>query len=65
MPSKKAAPKTRNLTRHVSLYLNLEKPVLTVAFQEKIEDVAYLLDEEQSILATPTNTHDSFLTHFF
>ena len=65
MPSKKAAPKTRNLTRHVSLYLNLEKPVLTVAFQEKIEDVAHLLDEEQSILATPTNTHDSFLRHFF
>ena len=56
MPSKKAAPKTRNLTRHVSLYLNLEKPVLTIAFQEKIEDVAHLLDEEQSILATPTNT---------
>ena len=42
MPSKKAAPKTRNLTRHVSLYLNLEKPVPTVAFQEKIEDVAHL-----------------------
>ena len=65
MPSKKAAPNTRNLTRHVSLYLNLEKPVLTVAFQEKIEDVAHLLDEEQSILATPTNTHDSFLRHLF
>ena len=56
MPSKKAAPKTRNLTRRVSLYLKLEKPVPTVAFQEKIEDVAHLLNDEQSILATPTNT---------
>ena len=28
----------------------------TVAFQEKIEDVAHLLDDKQSILATPTNT---------
>ena len=25
-------------------------------FQEKSEDVAHLLDDEQSILATPTNT---------
>ena len=62
---KKAAPKTKNFTRHVSLYLNLEKPVPTVAFQEKIEDVAHLLDDEQSILATPTkHSHDSFWRHF-
>ena len=40
----------------VSLNLNLKKPLPTAAFQEKIEDVAHLLDDEQSILATPTNT---------
>ena len=56
MPRKKVAPKTGNFPGHVSLYLNLKKPVLSVAFQEKIEDVAHLLDDGQSILATPTNT---------
>ena len=56
VPRKKAAPKTKNFPDHVSLYLNLEKSVPTVAFQEKIEDVAHLLYDEQSILATPTNT---------
>ena len=35
--------------------------MLSVAFQEKIEDVAHVLDDGQSILATPTNT---LTTHF-
>ena len=48
----------------VSFNLNLEKPVPTVAFQEKIEDVARLLDDEQSILASPKNTYYSFWRHF-
>ena len=52
----KVAPETGKFPAQVSLNLNLEKPVPTVAFQEKIEDVAHLLDDEQSILATPTNT---------
>ena len=39
----KAAPETGNFPAQVSLNL-------------KIEDVAHLLDDEQSILATPTNT---------
>ena len=56
VPRKKAAPKTRNSSGHVYLYLNLEKPVPMAAFQEKIDDVAHLLDDKQSILATPTNT---------
>ena len=56
MPREKAAPKTVNVPGHVSLYLNLEKPVPSVAFRERIEDVAHLLGDEQSILATPTNT---------
>ena len=51
-----AAPETGNFPAQVSLNLNLEKPVPTVAFQKKIEDVAHLLDDEKSILATPTNT---------
>ena len=45
---KKAAPETGNLFAQVSLNLNLEKPVLTAAFQEEIEDVAHLLDDEDS-----------------
>ena len=52
----KVALETASLPQQVSLNLNLEKPVPTAAFQEKIEDVAHLLDDEQSILATPTNT---------
>ena len=51
----KAEPETG--TAQVSFNLNLEKPVATVAFQEKIEDVVHLLDDEQSILASPTNTY--------
>ena len=49
-------PETGNLPAQVSLNLNLEKPVPTVAFQENIVDVAHLLDEKQSILTTITNT---------
>ena len=52
----KATPETANFPPQVSLNLNLKKPLPTAAFQEKIEDVAHLLDDEQSILATPTNT---------
>ena len=52
----KVASESGNFPAQVSLNLNLEKPVPTLAFQEKIEDVAHLLDDEQSILATPTNT---------
>ena len=51
----KAAPEAGNFPAQVSFNLNLEKPVPMVAFQEKIEDVAHLLDDEQSILASPTN----------
>ena len=40
----KAAPETG--TAQVSFNLNLEKPVPTVAFQQKIEDVAHFLDDE-------------------
>ena len=46
----------RKLSPQVSLNLNLKKPLPTAAFQEKIEDVTHLLDDEQSILAAPTNT---------
>ena len=59
----KAAPETG--TAQVSFNLNLEKPVPTVAFQEKIEDVAHLLGDEKSILASPTNTYYSFWRHSF
>ena len=52
----KVAPETGNFPAQVSLNLNLEKPVPTIAFKEKIKDVAHLLDDEQSILASPTNT---------
>ena len=52
----KATPETANFPPQVSLNLNLKKPLPTAAFQEKIEDVAHLLDHEQSIFATPTNT---------
>ena len=51
-----AAPETGNFPAQVSLNLNLEKPVPTVAFQKKIEDVTHLLDDEKSIFATTTNT---------
>ena len=50
------APETGNVPAQVSLNLNLERQVLTAAFQEETEDVAHLLDDEQSILASPTNT---------
>ena len=50
----KATPETANFPPQVSLNLDLRKPLPTAAFQEKIED--HLLDDEQSILATPTNT---------
>ena len=56
-----AAPETANFLPQVSLNLKLEKQALTAAFQEEIEDVAHLLDDEQSILATPT---DTFTIHF-
>ena len=59
----KAAPETG--TAQVYFNLNLEKPVPTVAFKEKIENVAHLLDDEQSILASTTNTYYSFWRHFF
>ena len=41
----KVAPETGNFPAQVSLNLNLEKPVPTVAFQEKIVDVAHLLEK--------------------
>ena len=52
VPRKRAAPKTKNFPAHVSLHLNLEKPVPTVGFQEKIEHVAHLLDDEQPSLSS-------------
>ena len=58
---KKATPESANFPPQVSLNLNLKKALPTAAFQEKIEDVAHLLDDEQSILAIPTNT---FTIHF-
>ena len=42
----KAAPEAANFPPQASLTLDLEKPVPTAAFQEKIEDVAHLLDDE-------------------
>ena len=61
----KVAPEMGNFPAPVSLILKLEKQVLTATFQEEIEDVGHLLDDEQSILATLLTLSRFILETFF